>query len=162
MFRAGIAGVVGVVASYACGPREPPPEDPSALPRPTSAPVGASGTACGDVRCSGKRAGCRYERSKRHGECVPLDQNGDWPESVMSSLGDDTALLRCASPKDCPGKRCCTGGPLPMTECTEECMSGIDVCDTVADCPVFIGAPTGCDADPAGPSFLKTCRYRTP
>jgi hypothetical protein len=46
-----------------------------------------------------------------------------------------------------------------MTECAGECTSGIDVCDTVADCPVFVGPPVGCEAAPEGPPFLKTCRY---
>jgi hypothetical protein len=47
-----------------------------------------------------------------------------------------------------------------MTECTGMCMSGIDVCETVRDCPVFLGPPTGCEAAPEGPAFLKTCSYR--
>jgi hypothetical protein len=39
-------------------------------------------------------------------------------------------------------------------------MSGIDVCDTVSDCPHFIGPPVGCEADPDVLPFLKTCRYQ--
>jgi hypothetical protein len=114
------------------------------------------------VRCSGDKPGCRWNRKKRRGECVAVSDTGAWPEGVMSSLDDHTALLRCASPKDCAGERCCTGGPLPMTYCGGSCMSGIDVCDTIADCPEFLGQPTGCDANPEHPPFLKTCRYRAP
>jgi hypothetical protein len=124
--------------------------------------VASPGTACGTLRCGADKPGCRYDRKQRRGECVAVGDAGDWSESVMSSLDDHTALLRCASPKDCAGERCCTGGPLPMTACAGSCMSGIDVCDTIADCPEFLGPPTGCEADPAHPQFLKTCRYRAP
>jgi hypothetical protein len=121
--------------------------------------VASPSTACGKTRCGGDEAGCRYDWKKQRGECFALGPHRSWPESALSSLSDAIALMQCASPKDCAGERCCAGGPLPMTECSGQCMSGIDVCDTIADCPVFVGPPTGCDADPLGPPFLKTCRY---
>jgi hypothetical protein len=121
--------------------------------------VASPSVTCGAERCSGKKAGCRYDWPKRRGECVSLDAGGAWPESVIVTLKEGIALFRCTSPKDCAGERCCAGGPLPMTECSGECTSGIDVCDTVADCPVFVGPPVGCEADADGPPFFKTCRY---
>jgi hypothetical protein len=121
--------------------------------------VASPSVVCGAQRCSGNTPGCRYDRKTGKGECVALSPGGGWPDDPAHPMSADLALLRCASPDDCAGERCCTGGPLPMTQCTGMCMSGIDVCDTVQDCPHFIGPPTGCEADPEGPPFLKTCRY---
>lgn len=119
--------------------------------------VAEPGVTCGKVRCSGEKAGCRYDRKKKRGECIALLPGGNWPDAPAP--GTDVALMRCTSPKDCAGERCCTGGPMPMTDCSGQCMSGIDVCETVNDCPDFIGPPTGCTAAPEGPPFLKTCQY---
>ena len=94
------------------------------------------------------------------GQCLALD-NGSWPSSVFEG-GDGFALLQCASPKDCGGERCCIGGPLAMTACAGSCTSGVDVCDSVADCPNFVGPPIGCEPDPDGPPFVKLCRYAWP
>jgi hypothetical protein len=121
--------------------------------------VASPSVRCGAERCGGTTAGCRYDWSKQRGDCVALGAGGAWPESVFATLTSSTALLQCTSPKDCGGERCCAGGPMPMTECSGECTSGIDVCDTVRDCPVFVGPPVGCKADAEGPPFLKTCRY---
>lgn len=129
--------------------------DPSAAEAPAEEIEDVPGTFCGDRQCTGETPGCRFDRSKGASECLPLDGDA-WPEAAFTAGG---ALLRCASPKDCPGKACCTGGPLPMTECATDCMSGVDVCDTVEDCPYFVGPPTGCAAHPNNPPFLKTCQY---
>jgi hypothetical protein len=123
--------------------------------------VASPGVRCGTERCGGSKAGCRYDSSKGRGDCVSVEADGGWSEGVIATLSSGVALLRCTSPKDCAGERCCAGGPLPMTECSGECTSGIDACDTVGDCPVFLGPPVGCEADPEGPPFLKTCRYAT-
>lgn len=118
--------------------------------------VASPGVKCGAVRCSGAKPACRYDSKKRRAECIALTEDGYFPESAFAEVA---ALLRCAAPSDCAGERCCTGGPLPMTECTGMCKSGIDVCETVRDCPDFVGPATGCAADPSGPPFLKTCEY---
>jgi hypothetical protein len=118
--------------------------------------VASPGVKCGVTRCSGAKPACRYNQKKRRGECIALTADGGWPEG---SFEEGFTLMRCAGPADCAGERCC-GGPLPMTECTGMCVNGIDVCETVRDCPVFLGPPTGCEADPEGPAFLKTCQYQ--
>jgi hypothetical protein len=118
--------------------------------------VASPGARCGATRCSGAKPACRYDLKKRRGECIALTPEGNWPDGSMKA---DVALMQCGGPSDCAGERCCTGGPLVMTECSGMCMSGIDVCETVQDCPYFLGPPTGCTADAGGPAFLKTCDY---
>ena len=119
--------------------------------------VASPGTACGKLRCSGDKPACHYDKKRQRGECIALTPDGGWPDD--RPMSQDIAPLKCASPRDCGGERCCIGGPLGMTECTGSCTSGIDVCDTVKDCPDFVGPPTGCRPDPGGAPFVKTCVY---
>jgi hypothetical protein len=121
--------------------------------------VAAPSVDCGSQRCSGDRPACHWQRAARHGACVAVGPAGGWTEELAHGLSEGSVFLECSSPKDCAGERCCASGPMPVTACSGGCTSGIDVCDTVADCPNFLGPPTGCAADAEGPPFLKTCRY---
>ena len=123
--------------------------------------VASPGVECGQRRCSGNAPACRYNRKTGRSKCLALNSDGSWPDDPAWPPSDDLLLLECASPKDCPGERCCIGGPLAMSLCTGSCTTGIDVCDTVEDCPAFVGPPVGCESDPEGPAFLKYCRYRS-
>jgi hypothetical protein len=110
---------------------------------------------CGGKRCSGDKPACRWRSDKRSAHCVAENA---YPEEDETEVGH-SPYMECASPRDCAGERCCASGPVPMVACDGACTSGIDVCDTIADCPVFLGPPIGCAADPKGAPFLKTCRY---
>jgi hypothetical protein len=120
--------------------------------------VESPGVQCGKQRCGGKTPACHYDRKTRRADCISVPADGALPEDVP--LNEGSALLHCASPSDCASERCCTSGPLPITVCSGMCTSGIDVCSSLADCPEFLGPPIACKADPDGPPFLKTCRYR--
>ena len=117
---------------------------------------------CGDRRCTGDEPACYWPRATRRGECVAVGPEGGWTEELANRMSGTEMFLECASPADCAGERCCTNGPMPMTSCAGTCASGIDVCDTISDCPTFLGPATGCAADADGPPFLKTCRYDAP
>lgn len=123
--------------------------------------VAAPSVVCDGQRCSGAKPACHWQRGVRRGECVAVGPTGGRTEEVTNQLSERSVLMECASPKDCAGERCCAAGPLPMTSCSGSCTSGIDVCDSIRDCPNFIGPPIGCEAEPDGPPFLKTCRYRS-
>lgn len=151
-------------ASRVCqpGPSAACPPGARCEPTPASRSAGVCVEAnpsvqCGNERCSGETPVCLFDNAGNTREC--LAREDDWI-SRLEHVGSPF-LLNCASPRDCAGVRCCTGGPM-MTECRGMCTSGIDVCDTVADCPEFLGPPVGCEHDPYYPPFIKTCRYGTP
>jgi hypothetical protein len=122
--------------------------------------VKAPRTACGNQTCSGATPVCCYDMKTKSGKCIPPSPEGVPELDPACPLSGDTAILQCTTPADCGGEDCCAGGPFAVTSCGgERCMSGIQTCGKISDCPEFLGPPTGCRADP-DLAFLKICRYQ--
>lgn len=119
--------------------------------------LAAPRTTCGNALCSGATPVCCYDESNGATRCAP---DGERPCSQGDALG---FAVRCQSPEECGGERCCG---FYHTYCAASCINAGIVCQKDLDCPqTLLGIRlVGCrpTTDPQQPPWLRLCTYEQP